>query len=312
MRSLSSFYQAGFAWVGLVGCLLASPACAAGEGPVQPSEAELKAVHRQIAAIRNPQDRAAVQQQSLVWQMTTFLCQSAARKPLERLGAGSRFFLQDGKPDSQVLVSPALLQGRGQFRQAGSAINWTPFQWSCHLDPATGFVEKFEATPLVGAVSNRQVSACQPGQLAMALDDRNGAFNGMSHSGTALTLRNTSPEACAMPPVLSLRFEDAAGHALPVARRAYAAARRPGPHGPLPRQQSVPVILPAGAVREATLRWVSGDVYDDSHNCVRPSWLVLKAGEGDLRTAFHGQFCAPARSALVFDQSALGAHTDAQ
>lgn len=292
-----------------VAFLLCPPAFATGVDEVRPSQAEMDSINRQIAAIQNPQDRAAVQNQSLVWKLTTFLCQSAARPPLEKLGAGDRFFLQDDKPDSQELVSPSLLKGRGQFRQAANAMNWTAFHWACHLDPATAAVTSFEATPLT---SSAQAPACQANHLNMALDDRNGAFDGMSQSGTVVTLKNTGSEACTMPSVPTVQFADDKGHLLSVFRRTTVQARRPGPHGSKPMQHVVPVVLAPGAVREVTLHWVSGDVFDDSHHCVGPARLVLKVGQGEIWETFKGQICAPARSSQVFDQSPLEAHTDAQ
>ncbi|MCP1270386.1 DUF4232 domain-containing protein [Acetobacter cerevisiae] len=301
--------------------LFSTPVFAAEGRESQPSKAEMDSINRQIAAIQNPQDRAAVQNQSLVWKMTTFLCQSAARAPLTPLGADDRFFLQDDQPGSQVLVSSSLLQGRGQFRQAADGISWTPFQWSCHLDPATGSVKSFEATPLAGAgaagvsassAARHTPVACQAAHLNVTLDDRNGAFDGMSQSGTVLTVRNTGAEACTLPPVPLVQFEDKSGAKLSVFRRSTVRARQPGSHGAKTTQHVEPVLIEPGAVREATLHWVSGEVFDDSHNCVQPAWLVLKVGQGEQRAAFKGHLCAPAGAHQVFDQSALQAHTDAQ
>ncbi|OAG73461.1 hypothetical protein Amal_04006 [Acetobacter malorum] len=319
MCSISSFYKAGAAGVSLTVFLFSAPVFAAEGSHGQPSKAEMESINRQIAAIQNPQDRAAVQNQSLVWKMTTFLCQNAARAPLTRLGADNRFFLQDDQPNSQVLVNSSLVQGRGQFRHVADGISWTPFQWSCHLDPATGAVKSFDATPLASAgaagassPSTRQAVACQAAHLDVTLDDRNGAFDGMSQSGTVLTVRNTGAEACTLPPVPLVQFEDGNGAKLSVFRRSTVRARQPGPHGAKATQHVVPVLIEPGAVREATLHWVSGEVFDDSHNCVQPAQLVLKVGQGEKRAAFKGHICAPAGAHQVFDQSALQAHTDAQ
>nr|WP_051552070.1 DUF4232 domain-containing protein [Acetobacter persici] len=189
-----------------------------------------------------------MQNQSLVWKMTTFLCQKAARAPLKRLGAGNRFFLQDDQPDSQVLVSASLLEGRGQFRQA-DGISWTSFRWSCHLNPTTGAVQHFEATPFTrtedGAAPSPpagQVPACQPAQMDVTLDSRNGAFDGMSQSGTVLVVKNTGPAACIMPPVPLVQFQDAAGQKLPVFRRESVPSRPAGPArtGPVPGSMLFP------------------------------------------------------------------------
>ncbi|GAN69177.1 hypothetical protein AA0473_1995 [Acetobacter orleanensis NRIC 0473] len=308
---------------GVAALLFSTPVFAAESTDTLPSAAETAIMTRQIAAIKNPQERAAVQSQSLAWKMTTFLCQKAAHAPLKRLGAGSRFFLQDDKPDSQVLVSASLVKGRGQFRRP-DGMNWTAFSWSCHLDPATGRVKKFEARPTAAASvavtgadamperSTREIPACLASNLDIKLDDRNGAFDGTSQSGTVLVVRNTGPDACAMPPVPHVQFEDKAGQKLSVISRPVVQARQTSPDNGKAQQHVEAVILPPGAEREETLHWVSGEVYDDSHNCVRPARLVLTIGQSEKKVAFKGQMCAPAKASQVFDQSPLQAHTDAQ
>jgi hypothetical protein len=92
---------------------------------------------------------------------------------------------------------------------------------------------------------------CRPSHLRLSVDGRDGDFNGMSHSGTALMIRNLGPD-CMLPalPVVSLR--DTHGRALPAARRA--------PVGMHPGPVMLPVRLGAGHQAETDLRWVAGPV----------------------------------------------------
>ncbi|QHC34195.1 hypothetical protein [Komagataeibacter xylinus] len=123
------------------------PACGAAV-VAGPSVAEKRIIDRQISRIADPATRRAVQAQDVAWQMTTFLCQNAARGVLVRMGSQPhRFFLQDAGPGSQVVASAALVSGRGQFLRAGGGIEWVGFAWACHLDPATGHVAHFDVSP---------------------------------------------------------------------------------------------------------------------------------------------------------------------
>ena len=114
----------------------------------RPSPAELRIITQRITALP-ARERPGVMGQDMAWRMTTFLCQDAARGVLVRRGAlPHRFFLQDDRPNSQVVVSPALIEGRGQYLPARNSLRWVAFAWSCHLDPATGHVVHFDVNPV--------------------------------------------------------------------------------------------------------------------------------------------------------------------
>ncbi|WP_130731346.1 hypothetical protein [Komagataeibacter xylinus] len=137
----------GLLSIGLGLLAMLRPACGAPAMP-GPSAAEKRIIDRHIGRIADPATRRAVQGQDMAWQMTTFLCQDAARAVLVRMGGlPHRFFLQDAATGSQVVTSPALVSGRGQFLRAGNAIQWVGFTWNCHLDPDTGHVLRFDAQP---------------------------------------------------------------------------------------------------------------------------------------------------------------------
>ena len=122
------------------------------------------------------------------------------------------------------------------------------------------------------------VQPCRQGQLSLALDDENGNFNGMSHSGTLLVLRNLGPEACSEPARPEVRFEDANQRPLPImidAPQAARAAMHPGP-------VLVPVTVPTAAELTSELRWVSSNVYDNG-KCLSPAFLTVKTSAETLR-----------------------------
>ena len=126
-------------------------------------------------------------------------------------------------------------------------------------------------------VSAPAVPMCTPDQLSLATDDENGNFDGMSHSGTLLVLRNLGSAACRMPAVppvtlysktarLNVKFSPAT----------------PGAHGS--------VIVAAGAELTSGLRWVSNDVYDNGVCFTATSLHVNVAGK-DLSTEISHQVC---------------------
>ena len=148
--------------------------------------------------------------------------------------------------------------------------------------------------------SAREPKPCPASWLSLALDPENGAFNGMSHSGTLLVLRNLGPRACTMPALPSLRFEDAHHHPVAVTRQA--------PVGMHPGPVMLPVAVPSGAELTADLRWVDGDVFGDSSgsgSSASPAYLLVPIGGKMLRTAFQGQMFGPKGKPPEYTQTPL-------
>ncbi len=143
------------------------------------------------------------------------------------------------------------------------------------------------------------IPPCKAEQLSLGFDGENGAFDGMSHSGALLVVRNLGPQACRLPGLPTLSFKDAAGHALPIARQT--------PVGMHPGPVVLPVILAAGAEATAPLRWVSGEVYSPSR-CYSAASASLQLstipGSGALSSPFQGRICGPAKGAS-FEQPPL-------
>jgi hypothetical protein len=139
-----------------------------------------------------------------------------------------------------------------------------------------------------------QVPACDPAQLSFAIDREGGQFDGMSHSGTLLVLRNLGPGTCSVPGRPVVAFLDANRKTLPVSLRT-----SPGMH---PGPVILPVAVPPGAELTSEARWVSSDAYG-ANNCVSPRFIALSLGlqtqagaAGDQRFSapLETQLCGPA------------------
>lgn len=125
-----------------------------------------------------------------------------------------------------------------------------------------------------------QPDTCAPSQLVFSLDSGNGRFNGMSHSGTMLVLRNTGTAACVIPTQPPVTFKDENGQPLEI-------AAQDSPDSP---SASAPISLASGATVTNDMRWVSSDVYDNGH-CDSPAYITLAIGEQVISTAFAGHLC---------------------
>lgn len=138
--------------------------------------------------------------------------------------------------------------------------------------------------------------ACRTDQLSLGFDGEGGAFNGMSHSGALLVVRNIGASACTLPGLPLLAFRDAAGRALPIGR-AVPVGMHPGP-------VVLPVAIAPGAEVTAPLRWVSGAVYDRSR-CFDTATAVLAIGRARIGTAIRAHICGRAQAEATFTQPPL-------
>jgi len=146
------------------------------------------------------------------------------------------------------------------------------------------------AAPVHAQSPSTKIAPCTAAQLSIALDNENGFFDGMSHSGTLLVLRNLGPSACTVPARPLLTFEDAAHHPVSISLQT--------PRGMHPGPVLLPVVIPVNAEVTGSMRWVSSDAYG-AGNCVSPAVLTLHldpaASDADtLRTSFRRRLCGPA------------------
>jgi hypothetical protein len=135
--------------------------------------------------------------------------------------------------------------------------------------------------------------ACKPKDLRLSLDGLDGDFNGMSHGGTALVIRNLGRD-CILPALVPIDFLDARGRKLPVLARAGAGAR-PGQ-----------VHLAGGHRVEMTLRWVSGPVYPRNRSGHLAA-LLIEIGRVKLRAPLRADLYGESGKPIQVERSALRA-----
>jgi len=144
---------------------------------------------------------------------------------------------------------------------------------------------------------------CSVAGLAISLDDQGGAFNGMSHSGTRLTMRNTGSAPCRLPRFSPVVFRDAKGNMLPIASTDTRQARQGVIREPGALLGALTLTLLPGRSAWTTLRWVSGNVYDHGR-CVRPATIELRLRPGDpADVRFEGTLCGEKQKPVLVDQS---------
>jgi Protein of unknown function (DUF4232) len=143
------------------------------------------------------------------------------------------------------------------------------------------------------------VPACTANQLSLTLDAENGNFDGMSHSGTLLVLRNIGPDACSVPAFPTLTFRDAAHATLAITGRTPGFLPGMG-HGPV----MLPAIVASGAELTSSLRWVSGDVYDHG-TCLSPATLSVTIGGTELSTTLIGNICGESPTKITYTSTRL-------
>ena len=137
-------------------------------------------------------------------------------------------------------------------------------------------------------------------QLWIGLDGEDGAFNGMSHSGVLLVVRNLGPNSCRTPGLPVLEMQDASGRPLAFARRA--------PLGMHPGPVVIPVSIAPGAQATSALHWVSGPVYP-RNACATPARIAVTTGPYTATLPWPGgQVCGPAGKPIPYDEPVLTTH----
>ncbi|WP_287787674.1 DUF4232 domain-containing protein [Acidiphilium sp.] len=154
------------------------------------------------------------------------------------------------------------------------------------------------ALPLLvaGCARPAAVTVCSGARIVARTDSEGGAFDGMSHSGTLVVLRNPGPAPCTLPGLPRLVFLDAADHELPVVRRP--------PVGMHPGPVVLPVRLEAGAAATTALRWVADPVYT-RNACMKVAALRIAWPGGETTLALAATICGPKGAAAGIAQSPL-------
>lgn len=130
-----------------------------------------------------------------------------------------------------------------------------------------------------------QVVPCVVTNLSFSVDYKNGYFDGMSHSGALLVLRNKGLQACSISARPMVKFEDAHHVILPTSWQS-PSSMHPGP-------VILPIVIAKGVVVTSQIRWVSSEVFD-KNKCISPAFITLSVGKDLLRSPFKGNLCGPA------------------
>lgn len=159
------------------------------------------------------------------------------------------------------------------------------------------FVTLLFAAPVPAPYAMPRIPLCRPAQLRLTLDGRDGDFDGMSHSGTELSFRNTGA-GCMLPALPAVAFRDVRGHVLSATRRA--------PPGPRPGPVMASLRLAAGHRVATHLRWVSGAVFP-SNRSIHAASVTVRIGTAMLRAPLKAILYGEAGKPLTFDQPPLRA-----
>lgn len=128
-----------------------------------------------------------------------------------------------------------------------------------------------------------KLATCQTSQLAFSLDPDDGRFNGMSHSGTMLVLRNIGQAACTIPLQPMPTFTNASRQTLHVtAQDSFSPQRESAP----------PIMLAPGTTITSDMRWLSSNVYDHGR-CETPAFITLTIDKQMVTGHFTGHLCGP-------------------
>lgn len=126
---------------------------------------------------------------------------------------------------------------------------------------------------------------CSADQLSLATDDENSSFNGMSHGGTLLVLRNLGTGACRLEAFPEITMEDAKGPLKIAFTVRGAKFMHPGP-------VMVPAVVAPGAEATSTLRWVSGPVFDPGV-CLHVTSITVRVGSSKQKSSLGAMLCGP-------------------
>lgn len=152
--------------------------------------------------------------------------------------------------------------------------------------------------PAGPAGANPAIRMCKATDMSLGTDDENGSFNGMSHSGTLLVLRNLSLTPCRVPQRPHITFVDKDNKALPMTLNI------PGSKFMHPGPVLVPVVVAPDAEVTAKLRWVSGEVYDQSV-CADPLTMVVELEGRTQQTPLAAHICGEQAKGVTFSATPL-------
>ena len=183
------------------------------------------------------------------------------------------------------------------------------------LFSALGWGGAFAQSQSSPASVQASVPACRARQLSIATDAREGCFDGMSHSGTMVVLRNISSTTCSLQAFPQLTFADKQHQPLQIELTpdtAFLGPRVQGRHVPLGHGPvALPVSLGPGITARLALRWISGEVFDHSI-CVEPAQLTVGGKGAGKRVSLAAHVCGPDARGIAITSTRLSTSPQAQ
>lgn len=145
------------------------------------------------------------------------------------------------------------------------------------------------------AAPSPSLPPCRADRLRLTLDGRDGEFNGMSHSGTELLVRNIGPD-CILDALPTVQLLDARNRPLPAVRQS--------PRGMHPGPVIVPIRLAAGRRAATAIRWIAGPVFDQNRS-VQATKLRVQFGTGTLTARMTATLYGERGKRIAFEQPPL-------
>ena len=145
------------------------------------------------------------------------------------------------------------------------------------------------------------IPMCRASDLSLGTDAENGSFDGMSHSGTLLVVRNLGPVACTVPARPELTFLDGVKQGskpLPLKLEI------PGSRFMHPGPVMLPVVIAPQAEVTSKLRWVSGEVYEQSV-CYTPAAIAIAFRGESQQTPLTSRMCGDRTKGVTYEQTPL-------
>ncbi len=141
-------------------------------------------------------------------------------------------------------------------------------------------------------------ASCDARALTLRIESGDGRFAGMSNDGAIVVVRNVGNATCSISALPTLTLRDARGRNVATGVPTGARFMHPGP-------VVLPITLDAGETAAATLRWISGNVFDASARHATSARLALMLDDAATTAPLIATVWAHSGVAITFDEGHL-------